>query len=388
MGKVSLKADYERLAECPSVQNWLNGLSNSKATRTTALYSILRFSRHTGKDPEQLVGAKEAELVEPSPKLPFKTEDTLKGFAKNVKGGSVYAAYVKSFYAANHLRLDLKLVRPPPQREPAGLPDDEKLIALVNAAGTKQLKALILFLAESGARIGSVLKLQYRQVKADLESGALPCRVNFPAAITKGGRPYVGFIGQDGVEVLKDYLTWRSKDRQSKDIRGRAKTIKGRPLTDESYLFESRNGKPLSKTTTILRIQNAAYSSGLITSRTGLKLFHPHVFRQRAQTILEGSGVPLNWVDMLLGHIPRGASASAYSRPSEHQFKEAYKKAYDSLRIYKPSAHLKAAEKRFEEEKASWEARFKELRSLVEDMDRERKKELDGPRATSEPVKA
>jgi integrase len=313
MPECYLKAEYARLEVLPSVENWLNSLSASERTRGAALYSILRYSKYTGKDPEELIAAKEAELTEKSAKARFKTEDTVRGFVKNVKGAHTYGAYVKSFFAANHLHLDLKLVRPPPQREPVGLPSDAKLRDLAEAAGTRQLKALVLFLTDSGARIGSVLKLRYKHIKPDFEAGVLPCRVSFPASITKGGRAYVGFIGADAAAALKDYLTWRSTDRQGKDIHGKVRTIEGRPLNDDSYLFESRTGRALSHTTIIGRIGNVAYDAGLITTRTGLKTFHPHVLRQRAQTILEGSGVPLNWVDMLLGHIPRGASASAYS---------------------------------------------------------------------------
>lgn len=366
-----MKAEYEQLETYPSVQNWLNSLSGSERTRGAALYSILRYSRYTGKDPERLIEAKEAELAERSPRLRYQTEDTLRGFVKKVKGAATYGAYVKSFYGANHFHLDLKLTKPPPQREPVGLPDDEKLKALIDTAGSsRQMKALLFFLAESGARIGSVLKLRYKHVRPDLEAGVIPCRVTFPATVTKGGRAYVGFIGEDGAAALRDYLAWRSTDRQIKDSHGRVGTIEGRPVSDDSFIFESRTGKALSVTTTIVRVGNVAYAAKVNTSRKGLKAFHPHVLRQRAQTALESAGLPLNWVDLLLGHTPRGASASAYSKPSDAQLREAYLKGYEALRIFKPSAELKEAEKRFEAEKATWEAKFEELKRMIQERRR------------------
>ena len=233
MSKVILKDEYATLTASPSVQNWLNALSSSKATRQAALYSLYRFSQYTGKDAEKLLADKEAELGRER-RLRYETEDKLRAFATNVKGAHVYAAYLKSYYKANHLPLDLKLVRPPPQREAVALPDDAKLRALVEASGSKQLKALLMFLVESGARIGSVLQLQYRHVKEDYEAGVLPCKIAFPARITKGNIRYVGFIGEDAVKSLADYLNWRTHDRLTKDVHGRRYTLKGIPVTDES----------------------------------------------------------------------------------------------------------------------------------------------------------
>ena len=62
MSRIILKAEYERLAGYPSVQNWLNSLSESQPTRTGAMYPLLRFTRYTGRDPEELLADKEAEL--------------------------------------------------------------------------------------------------------------------------------------------------------------------------------------------------------------------------------------------------------------------------------------------------------------------------------------
>jgi integrase len=331
----SLKDEYEALSRYPSVKNWLNALSPSQATKNGALYSLIRYTAHTGKDPEELLEEKEKELKKER-RLRYATEDALRAFARDVRGGYAYAAFVKSFFAANHLPLDIKIERPPRKREFNGLPSDERLEWLVNATSTKGMRALVLFLLESGARIGSVLALRYRHLKEDLENGTVPCAVRFPTSITKGSVEYTGFIGELAAGALKDYLRWRSNDRESKDVHGRKQVIRGRPLTDDSFVFESRTGRQLSKTTTISRIQVVAYKAGLNASIKGLKPFHPHVLRQRAQTILEGAGLPLNWVDYLLGHTPRGASASAYSKPAEEQLRESYAKAYQALRLFKP----------------------------------------------------
>jgi integrase len=296
----------------------MNMLSESKATHWSALYSLVRFCEHTGKDPDKLVSERIKEQKSSDPLVRNHAEETVLAFSKKVRGAHVYASFVKSFYRANYVPVNVKIKRPPTTREGLMIPDDAKLREFVSRTASKTLKALSLFLAESGARDGSVLQLRYRHVKVDLEAGKSPCAVFFPQSVTKGNITYTGFIGSETIAALKEM--WN-----------------GRTLKDDDFLFVSKSGKPLSKTTTIARLQNNAFHVGLIKSRSGLKEFSPHRFRMRAQTIMEGAGIPLNWVDLMLGHTPRGASASVYSKPTTEKLRESYAKAYPELRLFGPA---------------------------------------------------
>jgi len=44
--------------------------------------------------------------------------------------------------------------------------------------------------------------------------------------------------------------------------------------------------------------------------------------------------VPLNWVDRILGHVPRGAQGKTYSLPDEEAMREKYVNAISELQIY------------------------------------------------------
>ena len=63
-------------------------------------------------------------------------------------------------------------------------------------------------------------------------------------------------------------------------------------------------------------------------------------FRKRVQTILEDNTkrktetIPLNWVDLMLDHIPRGSQGEAYSLPSVDQLRSAYAIAANQLRVF------------------------------------------------------
>jgi hypothetical protein len=58
-----------------------------------------------------------------------------------------------------------------------------------------------------------------------------------------------------------------------------------------------------------------------------------HSFRKKLQTDLEKSGVNTNWIDQILGHALIN-SRDAYSLPTDEELKEAYTKAYQTIRIY------------------------------------------------------
>jgi hypothetical protein len=44
--------------------------------------------------------------------------------------------------------------------------------------------------------------------------------------------------------------------------------------------------------------------------------------------------VPLNWVDRILGHVPRGAQGKTYSLPPVEKLREKYTKAMSKLTVF------------------------------------------------------
>jgi hypothetical protein len=81
-------------------------------------------------------------------------------------------------------------------------------------------------------------------------------------------------------------------------------------------------------------IMDAAVQIGIAEKNKKLQPFKTHNIRKRGQTILEGCHIPLNWVDRLLGHIPRGAQGQTYSLPPVEKLRAEYVKAMAELQIY------------------------------------------------------
>ena len=88
----------------------------------------------------------------------------------------------------------------------------------------------ILFIAQTGMRVSDAISLKIGDIKRELELGNVPLAIQF---LPKKDRELIGeriaFLGNDGVEMLKQYLIWREK--------------KGEKLTEDSPLFASRTKK-------------------------------------------------------------------------------------------------------------------------------------------------
>jgi hypothetical protein len=58
-----------------------------------------------------------------------------------------------------------------------------------------------------------------------------------------------------------------------------------------------------------------------------------HSLRKKLQTDLEKAGINSNWIDQILG-LQLINSRDAYSLPTDEELKEAYKKAYQFIKVY------------------------------------------------------
>ena len=70
-------------------------------------------------------------------------------------------------------------------------------------------------LALGGFRIGTLIKLQYRHVRRDLEKGITPIHIHVESEITKGKyHDYDTFLSQEVADYLRAYLEIRRQGTQ------------------------------------------------------------------------------------------------------------------------------------------------------------------------------
>jgi hypothetical protein len=190
---------------------------------------------------------------------------------------------------------------------------------------------------ECGARDGSLLKMTVGDVAAEFKTGTAPYKILIrpPGESPKKKSGGVGFIGEDARGKIDAYFALRKRRGFSCEF-------------TDPFLVDLETGKPLAGIDMLNESLRRAFLDAGALSHD--QVYPPdarmspvrwYSLRKRAQTIMEdntdGSGIALNWVDVLMCHKPRGAQGTKYSRPSPQQLREAYSKAMHRLEIYTPA---------------------------------------------------
>jgi len=166
--------------------------TGSTATLYQYIYGVHRFSKWLNTQPDQLIKNCQDQDGDPKPKALAQTSRLLDDFvanlqAENLAPGSVsnHVKGVKALFRCNGLKLDLPYSLPKRGVYNDRAPNPEELQRLLDIASLRE-RVIISMLALGGFRIGTLVKLQYRHVKRDIERNAVPIHVHVEADITKG----------------------------------------------------------------------------------------------------------------------------------------------------------------------------------------------------------
>lgn len=212
-----------------------------------------------------------------------------------------------------------------------------------------RFKALILLLAATGVRIGSIsgILLKHCEKRSNLYKVTVYENTN---------EEYYCFTTPEAAQAIDQYL----------DFRRRA----GESLKPDSPLFRNdfnanaiaqvrKNSRPVDNDTFRNIIHSRLQKVGLIEkSDTGIRTrrHHPvamsHGFRKFATTQMVNARIRAEIREMLLGH--KIGLASAYYRPTEDEMLEEFEKAIDHLTI-NPENRLRRKVEKLEVEKNQFE---------------------------------
>lgn len=171
---------------------------------------------------------------------------------------------------------------------------------LIDLADIRE-KVIISFLALGGFRVGTLVKLQYRHVRKDLEKGMVPIHVHVEAEITKGKyHDYDTYLGPEAVEYLKAYLEMRRKGTAY---------IPPEMIEDYSPIVRNERVKkvrPISAGA-IHRLVGRLYAKTDLRRRVGGKSIRydlrAHSIRKYFRTQLGSlSTIPTDYIEYMMGH--------------------------------------------------------------------------------------
>ena len=153
-------------------------------------------------------------------------------------------------------------------------------------------------LAVSGLRIGTVLKLQYRHVKGDLERGIIPIHIHVEAEISKGKRRgYDTFLNEEASECLRAYLDARKIGTEK---------IPPEQINDESPLVRARRCKQVRTInyTAVHEIVHDLYVRTGLLERNSLRRRYElrlHSLRRFFRTQMASLEVDPDCIDFMMG---------------------------------------------------------------------------------------
>jgi len=154
-------------------------------------------------------------------------------------------------------------------------------------------------LALGGFRTGTLVKLQYRHVKLDLERGITPIHIHVEAEITKGKyHDYDTFIGQEATDYLKIYLNMRRQGTEK---------IPPENINDETPLIRNQQSKrPIPVTTQAIHklIHDLYVQAALIPAKSTGKRYdlRVHSIRKFFRTQQAALGVQTDYIEYMMGH--------------------------------------------------------------------------------------
>lgn len=177
-------------------------------------------------------------------------------------------------------------------------PSREELQQILDLADLRE-RVIITILAVSGLRVGTLLRLQYRHVRKDLERGIIPIHIHIEAELTKGKRgSYDTFLNEEAAECLKAYLITRRKGTRK---------IPPEQINDESPLIRSHRFKGV-RTVALVTVQAFVHDLfvkiGLLDPNSMLRKcqLRTHSLRRFFRTQMASLDVDRDYIDFMMGH--------------------------------------------------------------------------------------
>jgi len=282
--------------------------TGSKHTLYQYVFGVHRFCSWMGNSPDEVVRTSMTNK-EAVNRYVLKIDDFIGDLqAENLAPGTInnHVKGVKALFRISGINLTLPFRVPKSIRFPDRSPTPEELTRMIDMADLRD-KVVVSLLALSGVRIGTLVKLQYRHVKHDLESSIVPVHMHIEAEITKGKyHDYDTFIGSEGVEYLKAYLRTRHLGNERLEG-GRKRGMSSEEIVDSSPLVrnEHKNAVEAISPSMVHYVVHGLYRRADIIEKQGKARYdlRAHSIRKYFRTQLGAiSTIPTDYIEYMMGH--------------------------------------------------------------------------------------
>ena len=304
-----------------SVRVWMDSLTNrAEGTRRIYREHFERFVAYIQKTPDELRRLKWEENQSAKPWERSHVENLVREYLAYMEGDEglscSYAqgayASIRSFFRKNGMPLFMDgNDRPDGEGIGSIVPSKEQVKMLVHGAGTLRYRALILFLKDSGLRMGDALRLRWEQLKN--HEGDF---YGFEIITQKRHAKANGFVGPETTNALKLY--------KQKRLKGTRK-IPPESSLEAHYIFCAR-----TQPTKALAVTAVSKNIGDIIRRIGYDGLKPHGLRKFWEQHMKADR------DAYLKQINGRKLTTvehAYLQKNPADLFEIYRQNYDDLRV-------------------------------------------------------
>lgn len=332
---------HEELLKNPKVRAWY--LKGARSTKKMYLRSLGRFVEATKTSPSELLRMSATKLVDTwneylegndAEGRPLRDAKGIRPSADNVRKAviSVLNSSVKSELAYAFMRATVEPGGNIARREHTPLPTQAQLRQALRIASPR-VRAQIALIAFAGQRFGVMGQAEYDDglrfsdmpeasfdEDGQLQFASIPTVIRVRAAISKTGKTtgkdYRAFLGQEGCELLQDYVRLRTAPRQVKVFsHGKVVGVKDSPgerVTKASPVIAPETAQrrgPLTggSTRTFVHPNGIGDSIREVLRAVGIK-GTPYSLRSYfSQNIKKAvaEGLDVDWKEYWMGHDPK-----------------------------------------------------------------------------------
>lgn len=315
--------------EIDSIQYWMEQLAN-RAPKTRRRYELmlLAFSKWVGKSPNELIALQMSakKNAGDDPRETQVLEGKVRGYMAHLEQRGLSGPTRRFHYASivGFFKMNLAPLAMTPRDMPSGeskgsrIPEKFEIVKWVNIAKSRRYRAAILMLKDSGLRISDVVNLRWDDV-IDFGDGFWGWRKIQTKKRHINATPFIGPEATEAIQIL--------------------------PRRDDRVI-------PISAST-------LANALSLIITESGFKDVTAHGLRKFFNVELQSARVPKEWRYQMIGK-----KTGPYDENRMRILFEAYKSAYDHLRVFAMDA-------------TAFEAVKKSLRELQEENRRLQKKSVE-----------
>jgi len=304
----------------------------SNTSQKYYLRSLQQLCNYCGKNPYELILQRDKELKSDNPIERNGIRDLIIDFRIHLekmeyapKSINAYDDAVRSFFSAilgksGTINIKNYCNRNVPSRKDL-VPTLEELKKMLDVVDLEE-KFRIIFVAQTGMRVSDAIKLTFGDIRRELEQGNNPLAIRF---IPKKDSDIIGeritFLGNDGIDILKQYLELRKK--------------RGEVLHDDSVLFASRISKrgkykPITQHNFNETIKKAGKRIGLVNGDAKYGRIRIHCLRKFFITQLTNHGVEDKIINFLTCHKINDVDSVYWNRRVE-ELRRIYKERQQYL---------------------------------------------------------